>query len=56
MTNLVVKVLINGLGQYGVWWGVGDKATKLGYKRFFKKKQTAEVWAKKLKNKLLKND
>lgn len=50
---LTIKVLKNGLGEYGVWWGVGDKATKLGYRRFFRSKEVAEKWAEKLKKRLL---
>ena len=54
-TNLI-KVLKNGLGEWGIWWKNFDtgKYTHLGYKRFFKSKEIADKWAVKLERKLLK--
>lgn len=42
----VVKVLENGLGEFGVFYGI-DKATHQAYKKYFKKKNTAIKYAHK---------
>jgi hypothetical protein len=52
--NFQVKVLQNKLGQWAVWWGVVE-VNKLAYRRFFKEKTTAEIWAKKFSRKMLRN-
>lgn len=53
MEGFVVKAMQNKLGEWGVWWGVDGKATKLGYRRFFKTEQVAQNWVNKLTRKLL---
>lgn len=52
--NLTVKALKNRLGEYGIYWGVDGKATKLAYLRFFRNKDIAEKWVEKFRNKMLK--
>lgn len=49
--GVVVKVCKNAFGQWSVWYGNNNKATKLAYMKFFKEKDTAKRWATKFINK-----